>query len=199
MSLIRLLQHQRPCSARVPGQLVGCRFLCECYKRDHVKLYILLLDRPPCPNVILRVRWCSYNPQTLAKDTLDSVPIELRFYSRLVVVSTLGVPTQPDPPPPLPPHRPPLTSLFCSLDFPPPETPQPPPARSHKIVLSPSLAAPSSLLIAGGARLVSGIEPSPTARFQQASANAWLVAPNSARSGSLVPDVSLPNCVAGSN
>ena len=56
-------------------------------------LIILLLDRPLCPDGMLIVGWWSSSPRTEAKETLDSIPIELRFYSRPVVVATLLFPT----------------------------------------------------------------------------------------------------------
>ena len=56
-------------------------------------LIILLLDRPLCPDGMLIVGWWSSSPRTEAKETIDSIPIELRFYSRPVVVATLLFPT----------------------------------------------------------------------------------------------------------
>ena len=110
--------------------------------------------------------------------TLESVPIELHFYSRPVVVAPLLVPTRPDPPPP--PHRPPVTSPLSSPEFPPLETLRNPPTQSCTLVLSPSLAAPPDTLGAGNAHPVSGSETSLTARLRRAPANAWLAAPDSA-------------------
>ena len=63
-------------------------------------LLLILLDRLPCPDGMLIVWWLS-STQTEAKETLDSVPIELRFYTRPVVVAVLLVPMRPDPPPPV--------------------------------------------------------------------------------------------------
>ena len=59
----------------------------------HIFLLYLLLDQHMCPDGMLIVGCCLSSPQTEAKETLDFVHIELRFYSRLVVVSTLLVPT----------------------------------------------------------------------------------------------------------
>ena len=54
---------------------------------------LLLLDRPLCPVGMIIVGWSSSSPTTEAKETLYSVPIELRFYSRPILVATLLVPT----------------------------------------------------------------------------------------------------------
>ena len=56
-------------------------------------LLILLLDRPPCPDGMLVVGWWYTSPQTEAKETLESVPIELPLYFRPVLVPTLLSPT----------------------------------------------------------------------------------------------------------
>ena len=104
-------------------------------------------------------RWLSI-PLTEDKDTLDSVPIELFFYSRPVVVAILLVPTRPDAPSPPVACRPPVTSPFSSSEFPQSKTPRPPPARSGALVLSPSLAASPAPVDAGGGRPVGGSESS---------------------------------------
>ena len=65
---------------------------------------LLLLDRPPCHDGMLILGWWWTSTRTEAKETLDYVPIELRFYSRPIVVATLLVPMRPDanhPPTPL--------------------------------------------------------------------------------------------------
>ena len=44
LSQTHLLQHQGPCSAHVPGQVVECRCQRGCYKSEHVKLYKYVLQ-----------------------------------------------------------------------------------------------------------------------------------------------------------
>ena len=64
---------------------------------EFIPLYLIfLLCQPPCPDGMLIVGWSSSIPQIEAKETLDSVPIELCLYSRPVVVATLLVPARPD-------------------------------------------------------------------------------------------------------
>ena len=121
-------------------------------------LLLFLLYRPLCPDGMLIVGWWSSSPQTEAKETLDSVPIELRFYSRPVVVSTLLVAMRPEAPP-VALHSCLRSPLLSSLH---PKRPDPPPARSHTIVLSPSLADPPALIGAGGALSVGVSETSLT-------------------------------------
>ena len=53
---------------------------------------LLLLDPPPCHDGMLIVGWWSSSPRTDAKEALDSVPIELHFYSSPVVLAKLLVP-----------------------------------------------------------------------------------------------------------
>ena len=78
------------------GEL-GCYFL-MCL----IFLLLIILDRPPCPDGMLIVGWWSSSPQKEAKETLESVPIELCFYSRPVVFYPLLVPALPSSPSPLP-------------------------------------------------------------------------------------------------
>ena len=80
---------------------------------DFYRAYYFLLDCPPCPDCILIVGWWLSSPQTEAKETLYFLPIELRFYSRPVLVSILLVPTRPDPPPPPSPYS--HVSVLLSL------------------------------------------------------------------------------------
>ena len=80
---------------------------------------------------MLIVGWWSSSPRILAKETIDSVPIELRFYSRFVVVTTLLVPTRPENP--LSPHSVAVQSrlrstLLISLHKKRPDLPPPGPA-----------------------------------------------------------------------
>ena len=65
---------------------------------------VLLLDRPPCNDGIVIMGWWSSSTRTDAKETLEYVPIEFRFYSRPVSVATLLIPTRPDAPPSLSSH-----------------------------------------------------------------------------------------------
>ena len=111
---------------------------------------------------MLIVGWWSSSPQIDSKETLDYVPIGLRFFSRPVVVATLLIPPLPESPP----RRPPFTSLFSYPDFLSAEMPQHPLVQSRALVLSPSRAAPPDLLGSGVAGLVGGSEPSLTACFQ---------------------------------
>ena len=76
--------------------------------------------------MIIAGRW-SYSTQTKAKETLDSVPIEVRFYYRPVVVAIIMLPMQPRA---LPPPSPPIalqsrlqSPLLSSLQ---PKWPEPP-------------------------------------------------------------------------
>ena len=126
---------------------------------NHTDL-LLILDRPPIPDDILIMGWWSANPQTEDKEKLDSVPIDLNFYSRPVEVTTLLAPTRPNPPPPC---CPPVTSPLFFTELPPAEPP--PCARYYALELSPSLADPQAPLGAGGAHPVGGSEPSLTARI----------------------------------
>ena len=59
-------------------------------------LPLLLVYRHLCPGGMLLVGWWPSSPRTEAKETLYSVLIELRFYSRPVVFATLIVSTRPD-------------------------------------------------------------------------------------------------------
>ena len=61
-------------------------------------IILLLLDRPPCPGGMIIVGWWWSSTQTEAKETLGYVPIELRFFSRPVIIATLLSPIWPPPP-----------------------------------------------------------------------------------------------------
>ena len=156
-------------------------------------IFLILIDRIPCPDGMLILGWWLSSPQTEAKETLESVPIELHFYSTTVVFATLI-----DPPPPLP-----SSNVYVILYWVPsrrnaPTSLRPLPDRSCALVLPPSRAAPLDLLGAGGSRPVGGSETSLTACLRRVPANSWLSTPNSARPGALAPGVSLPDCDTGS-
>ena len=123
---------------------------------------ILLLVRPPSPDDMLIFGWWSSSPQTEAKETLNSAPIELHLYSRPVVIAALILSTRPDAPPPPVALQ---SRLFSSPEFPPVETPKPSPAWSCALMLSSSLVAPPAPLGAGGACPVGGSKPSLTAHL----------------------------------
>ena len=137
--------------------------------------------------------WWSSSPQSEARDT-RLCPYDLFFYSRPIVVSTLMFPMRPDSPP----RHPPFTSPFYFPEFPPAKTPEPPPARSRAILLSPSLAAPPAPIGSGGAHSVSGSELPLTYYLWLAPSNALMAAPYSALPRALAPGVSIPNCAVGS-
>ena len=85
----------------------------ELVENGHL-LLILILDRSMCPDGVRIVgRWCS-TPCTEAKETLDSVPIELRFYSR-PVCSTCHINFTHVTPPPLSPSHFSLFSPYLPL------------------------------------------------------------------------------------
>ena len=54
---------------------------------------LLIIDRPPYPNVMLIGGCWQSSPRTDSKETLCSDPIELLLYSRPVVVAKLLSPT----------------------------------------------------------------------------------------------------------
>ena len=110
------------------------------------------------------------SPQTEAKETLDSVPIELLLYSSPVVVATLLVPTQPDPPPPPFALQSRLSSpLLTSLHSKRPNLPPPGPARLCSPIPLPPLWLRSVLEVPGSSMSVNlhwppvskGIQPMP--------------------------------------
>ena len=101
----------------------------------------------------------------------------------------------PPPPPPLSSHNTGYSPLVSPIY---PKRPDPLPTRSRALVLSPPLVAPPAPIGAGSACPVGDSEASLTDRLRRAPANALLDASNSAQLGSLSPEVSLPDCAAGS-
>ena len=99
--------------------------------------------------------------------------VKFLFYSRNSFQINLPHATRRPPHP----HRPPVTSLLSSLDFPTAKTSWPPPAWYRALVISPSLTAPPDPLGAGDARPVDGSEPSLTAHLWWDPPNTWLYTP----------------------